>query len=304
MTDLNRKPNNLGCVIENNRRYCNETYHMPNDEAEQTRLNIIHQVYLILLNGNLTTVPITRDAPRILDIGTGPGDWVVEMSGQYPKATIVASDIGVFDAGIGHVDLPNVYFRLDDARGEWTYREPFDLVHLRGLSGAFQDWSYIYAQAFKHLNPGGYIEVSDADPAADTVTLPNSENSYLSIYTSAMRSAAETAGYPRDLSHLRPAMLSAAGFVDIQVLERELPIGLWPQDTREKTLGKMALIAVLEGLEAYSLRHLTATSKWTADEARDLCEKVKLELLAAKKMTVRIRILSGRKPISAKEQKT
>lgn len=271
---------------------------MPNDEAEQTRLNIIHQLYLILLNGKLTAAPITRDAPRILDIGTGPGDWVVEMSGLHPEATIIATDIGVFDAGIGHVDLPNVLFQLEDARDEWTYHEPFDLVHLRGLSGAFQDWSYIYQQAFKNLNPGGYIEVSDADPAADTLTLPNSNNSYLSIYASAMRSAAETAGYPRDLGHLRPAMLSAAGFVDVRVLEREGPIGLWPEDTLEKTLGKMALIAILEGLEAYSLRPLTATSKWTADEVRDLCEKVKVELMAAKRMTFRVRIMTGRKPIS------
>jgi SAM-dependent methyltransferase len=272
---------------------------MPNDEAEQTRLNIVHQIYLILLNGNLTAVPISSGAPRILDIGTGPGDWVIEMSALHPEATFIASDIGVFDAGIGHIDLPNVFFQLDDARDEWTYDQPFDLVHLRGLSGAFQDWRHIYEQAFKHLNPGGYIEVSDEDPAGDTVTLPNSNNSYLSIYASAMRSAAEAAGYPRDLSHLRPAMLSAAGFVDVRVLEREVPIGLWPVDIQEKTLGKMVLIALLEGLEAYSLRHLTATSKWTPDQVRDLCDKVKRELMTARKMTGRIRILTGRKPISS-----
>lgn len=305
VTDTNRKSsrsfpaNTIESITENSRRYCNESYHMPNDEAEQTRLNIIHQIYLILLNGKLTTAPL-GDTPRILDIGTGPGDWAIEMSGIYPEATIIATDIGVFDAGIGHIDLPNVSFELDDARDEWTYHEPFDLIHLRGLSGAFRDWSSIYDQAFKHLRPGGYIEVTDADPAGDTVTLPNCENSYLSIYASAMRSAAEATGYPRDLGHLRSSMLNDAGFVDVRVIEREIPIGLWPEDLQEKTLGKMVLIALLEGLEAYSLRHLTATSKWTADEVRDLCEKVKIELLTAKRMTGRIRIISGRKPISAK----
>lgn len=274
---------------------------MPNDEAEQTRLNITHQIYLILLDGNLTTVPITSDAPRILDIGTGPGDWAIDMSGLDPGATIIASDIGVFDTGICHIDLPNVVFQLDDARYEWAYDEPFDLVHLRGLSGAFRDWGYVYQQAFKNLKPGGYIEVSDTDPAANTINVPNSESSYLSIYASAMQSAAEVAGYPRDLSHLRPTMLSAAGFVDVRVFEREVPVGLWPGDLQGKTLGKMGLIALLEGLEAFSIRPLTATSKWTVDEVRDLCEKVKDELMAANKMTIRIRIISGRKPASTQQ---
>ncbi|EAW12500.1 class I SAM-dependent methyltransferase [Aspergillus clavatus NRRL 1] len=285
-------------VIENDRRYCNETYFMPNDEPEQTRLNIIHQVYLLLLEGSLTSVPITQNAPRILDIGTGPGDWAIEMSGMYPNATIVASDIGVFDGGLNDLDLPNVSFQLDDARRVWAYTEPFDLVHIRGLSGAFQDWNFIYQQAFQHLAPGGYIEVADTDPAADTVTLTHLDNSYFRDYTSAIRSAAEVAGSSRDLSHLRPCILSAAGFVDVQVTERTVPIGLWPEDPHEKTMGKMVLIALLEGLEAYGLRQLTATRNWTAEGVRDLCAKIKREIMMADKMTARVKIITGRKPIS------
>lgn len=271
---------------------------MPNDEAEQTRLNIVHQIYLILLDGKLTTVPITSDAPRILDVGTGPGDWAIEMSGLIPEATIIASDIGLFDTGICHIDLPNVTFQLDDAREEWVYSEPFDLVHMRGLSGAFRDWNFVYEQAFKNLKPGGYIEVSDIDPAGNTINVRNSESSYLSIYGSAMRSASELSGYPRDLNHLRPAMLSAAGFVDVRVFESEVPIGLWPADLQGKTLGKMGLIALLEGLEAFSLRPLTAMSKWTVDEVQDICKKVQGELITAGKVTLRVRIVSARKPES------
>ncbi|PLN75107.1 S-adenosyl-L-methionine-dependent methyltransferase [Aspergillus taichungensis] len=290
-------------VIENDRRYCNETYFMPNDETEQTRLNIVHQIYLILLDGKLTTVPLVKHAPRILDIGTGPGDWAIEMSSMHPSATIIASDIGVFDNGLGNVDVPNIFFQLDDAQGEWTYHEPFDLIHLRGLSGAFADWQSVYQQAFRHLGPGGFIEIADADPAADTLNFPHSGDSYLRIFASAMRSAAEAAGYRRDLSHLRPSALTAAGFTDVRVQERTLPIGLWPDDPREKTLGKMALIAVMEGLEAYSLRQLTATKKWTADAVRDLCAKVRDELMTAHRVTTRVHIVTARKPFARKQAK-
>lgn len=272
---------------------------MPNDEAEQTRLNITHQVCLILLDGNLINVPLAKKTARILDIGTGPGDWAIEMSAAYPGATIIATDIGVFDGGLGStIDLPNVSFQLDDARDEWTYHEPFDLIHLRGLAGAFSDWASIYKQAFRHLTPGGYIEITDADPAADSITFPDSGDSYLGIYASAMRSAAEASGHPRDLCHLVPDVLTKAGFSDVRIIERTIPVGLWPEGPREKTLGKMALIALLEGLEAYSMRHLTMTGNWTEDGVRDLCEKVKMELLATGRMACRVKTVTARKPFS------
>ena len=292
---------NIHVTVEHGRRYCDESYFMPNDETESIRLNIIHQIYLMLLDGKLTTVPLAKDEPRILDIGTGTGDWAVEMSRLFPKATIIATDIGIFDTGLAHIDLPNVFFQLDDAREGWTYHEPFDLIHLRGLSGAFNDWPAIYGQAIEH-NPGGYIEIADTDPAGDSVIFPNSESSYFHIYTGAMRSAAETLGYPRDLSHLKPNMLSAAGFVDVCVFDRTVPIGLWPEDLHEKTLGKLTLIPVLEGLEAYGLRSLTATG-WTADAARDLCEKAKMEIMSADRMTARVKFMTGRKPISRIQMK-
>lgn len=278
---------------------------MPNDETELTRLNIVHQIYLILLNGNLTTAPLSTPNPRILDIGTGPGDWAIEMSAAHPDATIIASDLSVFDSGLGHLSLPNVDFQLADAQSQWTYHDPFDLIHIRGLSGAFQDWPAIYAQAFTHLKPGGYIEVADADPAGDTISFPqaDTDSSHLRIYARALRAAAAEAGYPRDLRHLREEVLLAAGFVDVRVLERTIPIGLWPDDLQEKTLGKMAFIALLEGLEAYGLRSLTRSGRWTLQQARELCEKVKGECMAAGRLTARVRVVTGRKPVSGARKK-
>ena len=284
-------------MIENGRRYCNDTYFMPNDETEQTRLSIVHQIFLLLLDGELTKVPVPAGACRILDVGTGPGDWALEMAEQYPDAEIVATDISVFDSGPATIDMPNVYFQLDDAEDEWTYRDPFDLVHLRGLSGAFRDWSAIYRQAFQHLKPGGYIEVADADPAADAIHVPNApKDSYGSIFVAAMRSAADDVGYPRDGDHLRTRALTAVGFEEVRQSEMTVRVGTGPQDPRERTIGKMALVGLLEGLEARSLRPLTATGNWTADEVRGLCEQVKAELVSAPGLTLTVRFLTGRKP--------
>jgi hypothetical protein len=272
---------------------------MPNDEAEQTRLNIVHQIFLILLDGELTKAPVPRGVSRILDVGTGPGDWAVEMGEQYPNAEIIATDISVFDGGPGRIGLPNVQFQLDDAEDEWTYHEPFDLIHIRGLSGAFRDWDAVYKQSFKHLKAGGYIEVAESDPAADVTTFPTaSPDSYFNILIAAMRNIADAAGFPRARDNLRPSAFTSVGFVDVRVHDITLPVGTWPQDPRQKTLGKMALIGFLEGLEARSLRQLTATGKWTADEVRDLCEKVKREIVAAEGITASVRFVTARKPMS------
>ena len=293
-------------VEENGRRYCDGFHLMPNDEAELTRLNIIHQIYSAIFDGRLTTAPVTAESPRILDIGTGPGDWAIEMSAEYPNATIIASDLGVFDSGLAHLSLPNVDFQLADAQAEWTFHEPFDLIHLRGLSGAFQDWRKIYAQAFTHLKPGGYIEISDIDLTAITISLSHSSSdppatttpSYLHTYAEAVRSATQEAGYPRDLHHLCTELFTDAGFTDVNVLEHTIPIGLWPEDQNEKTVGKMALFVLLEGLEAYALRPLTRHARWSHEETLSLCENVKGELLAADRLTAPVRVVTAQKPHS------
>jgi hypothetical protein len=272
---------------------------MPNDEAEQTRLNITHQIFLILLEGQLTKAPVPVGASRILDVGTGPGDWAVEMGKMYPEAEIIATDISVFDAGPGILGLPNVQFQLDDAEEEeWTYHEPFDLIHIRGLSGAFRNWNAVYRQAFQHLKAGGYIEVAESDPAADNVKLPGNANSYFSILAAAMRNTAEAAGFPRDRDHMRPSALTSVGFVDVRVHDITVPMGTWPPDPRQRTLGKMALISFLEGLEARSLRQLTASGQWTAEAVRDLCEKVKREIVTSVGASISVRFVTGRKPMS------
>lgn len=271
---------------------------MPNDEPEQTRLSIVHQAFLILLDGKLTTASLPPDGPDyVLDVGTGPGDWAVEMGQRYPNTEIFATDISVFDGGPVMIGPPNVHFQLDDADDEWTYHKPFDFIHFRGLSGAFRDWRGVYEQAFKHLKPGGYIEVIDSDPAADIVTFANpNPDSYHNIYVSAMRTAADSLGYPRGREHLDCSLLTSIGFVDVKVQDMTVPIGTWPQDDRQRTLGKMVLISCLESLEARSLRPLTATGRWKVDDVRDLCEKVKQELMKSEGLTMSVRFVTAQKP--------
>jgi hypothetical protein len=67
---------------------------------------------------------------------------------------------------------PNLEFVVDDAEDVWTGQK-LDYIHIRMLSGAISDWHRLLRQAYDHLNPGGWLEVTefeidvhtDSDPA-------------------------------------------------------------------------------------------------------------------------------------------
>ena len=284
-------------VYENGRRYCNDTYFLPNDEIEQTRMNIVHQMHLILLDGRLTVVPPPPNTRRILDVGSGPGNWAIAMAEQYPDAEIVATDLSIFDSHFLSLAPPNILFEIDDAEREWTYHEPFDFIHIRHLTRSITDWPAFYAQAFRHLKPGGLIHIGESDISADCLRIPNdAPNSYSSIFCSAIESATEAAGFTRGLAHVSRSALSAAGFIDIRVFDMEYPIGTWPTDPQRKTLGKMALIGMMESVEAFSMRLLTKYVGWTAEDVLDLCDKVKMEVGQWERASCSMRYIIATKP--------
>ena len=209
---------------------------------------------------------------RVLDVGSGPGDWAIAMGERLPQAEIIATDICPYEP----LDVPqNVSFQIDDAAEEWTYTQPFDLIHMRGLTGAFRDWKFVYGQAFKHLADDGVLEIADWGP----IRLEASDDSYLNIYNSACQSAVEKAGYRFGLEHLQKADVESAGFSVMKSVSLEVPLGTWSSDPRKEAAGKMAMIATLEGLEAQSLRRLTQEREWKPEDVKDLCDKVKGELL-------------------------
>ena len=259
---------------ENGRRYCSETYFMPNDEAEQTRLAIAHQAYLSVLTDQLTLALIPRSTQRILDIGTGTGDWAIAMAERFPKAEIIATDIS--NAFQPLSAPPNVFFELDDAQNEWAYKEPFDFIHMRSLSGAFSDWNTIYAKVFKNLRQGGSFEIADCGLIHFKKETPNSNTS---IFNGAIQFAADKAGRPLGLNHLKKSMFDNAGLSVTKGRVFEVPLGTYDPHPQKKLAGKMSMIAALEGLEAVSLRLLTKQLGWKGEDVKKLCEKVQEEVM-------------------------
>lgn len=66
---------------------------------------------------------------------------------RYPSAEVVGTDLSPIQPSWVP---PNVQFQIDDAECEWTFaKDSFDLIHIRHLTGAIQDWPALIKQAFQ-----------------------------------------------------------------------------------------------------------------------------------------------------------
>lgn len=65
--------------------------------------------------------------------------------------------------------------------------------------------------------------------------------------------------------------LKDAGFVDVRVLKRKQPVGIWPKDPLLKKIGAMCLLNCETGYEAYGMAFLTRILEMDTDVALKLC---------------------------------
>lgn len=115
-----------------------------------------HFILEKLFGGRAHFAPL-QDPKKILDIGTGTGLWVLDMSEIYPDAEIEGTDLSPIQST--YVP-PNVRFVIDDANEEdWLHPpETFDFIHTRMMIGCFHDFAGIIRKSYKYLKPGGWLE--------------------------------------------------------------------------------------------------------------------------------------------------
>lgn len=166
---------------ENGRRYHayrDGRYLLPNDDAEQDRLDCHHHLWRLMVDGPLFRAPIGPQPQRVLDLGTGTGIWAIDFADEYPSAFVIGSDL----SPIQPTNVPqNCKFYVDDIEAEWTYgpEEKFDFVHGRALGGSIADFDKMYRQTFDNLNPGGWVEIQEYETvfySQDDPELKNAPN--------------------------------------------------------------------------------------------------------------------------------
>ncbi|KAK1656956.1 methyltransferase [Colletotrichum godetiae] len=294
------------------------TYHgsgvflMPNDESERARLEIQHQLFKLCLEGGLTAAKLPKDRPlNILDIGSGTGNWAVEMGEQYPLAKIMGVDIS---AALLPTTVPaNVAFEVEDATQDWAReKDSLDFVHMRNLvGGGVSDWKALFRQAYEHLKPGGQIEFAEVrtryfdliDSSGDEPAAPTVEEKDHGGMTACREfevrfsEMAKIAGVDFDPTPKIPAMFSDVGFEKVARWSDLVPIQAVGHD--EKMVRKGAQFAqMLEyGLENYSLA-VFAKGGWDENDTRSLLKRVHKESRdTANEAYGKVSFVTARKPL-------
>jgi SAM-dependent methyltransferase len=268
----------LDYKYENGRRYHayrEGEYPLPNDEQEQDRLDLIHHLHLLVLDGNLHLAPISKDVQRALDIGTGTGIWAINFADEYPSAEVIGTDLSPIQP---HWVPPNLRFEIDDAESEWAYESKFEFIHLRTMGGSIKDIPRLLRQAYDNLKPGGWIEWQEyeTDVTSDDDSFP--ENSSILQYYKILNEAAAKFGKTLNIAPTLKSSIEEAGFVNVVEKIFKAPIGPWAKDPKLKELGRWNLLAMHESLPPYTLKLFCGSLGWRKEEAEVFIAKVKGEL--------------------------
>ena len=205
-------------TYENGRRY--HAYHqgeypLPNDAREQERLGLLHHIWKLLLGGGLYTAPISKDLKRVLDFGTGTGNWAIDFADEFPSARVIGTDLSPIQPSWVP---PNCSFYLEDSDAEWSFEsdDAFDYIHGRAMGGSIKDWKMLYGEIYKHLKPGGWVEIQEYE----TWILPsNTEDElppHLLKWQQSINEASEKFGKNLNVAKDHKENMIAAGFVDVE----------------------------------------------------------------------------------------
>lgn len=201
---------------ENGRRYHaykEGEYVLPNDEAEQDRLDLQHHIYRLCLDGALHRAPI-KEPHKVLDIGTGTGIWAIEFADEYPSAAITGTDLSPIQPS--YVP-PNLKFYVDDFEQPWEFGEPkFDFIHWRSLCGSTARWAELYRKAYENLKPGGWLEVQEYNSWVYSDDDSMEKATWTVDWIQTLSALTVRFGKPMNVAALHKQWMPEAGFVDVK----------------------------------------------------------------------------------------
>ncbi|KAJ6110748.1 hypothetical protein N7486_002983 [Penicillium sp. IBT 16267x] len=255
-------------LIENGRRYQTlreSGYHVPADEQMFEAYESCHLMLMTLDSHNKNPlfyapvdkpkvclirstlmVTLTQIQQHILDIGTGKGSWAIDVADLFPDATVRGVDL--FPPPVTWIP-PNCILEVDDILQDWTWRDPFDLIHLRTLDSSFtgEQEDRLYKQCYDHSAPGGWIEQWEMSSFIECDDKSLAEDSVLRVWGPNLTKSAGKAGRKFGIMNTMQESIEKAGFKDVHIKDYKLPIGPWPRDEQLKEAGTASFHHWTEG---------------------------------------------------------
>ncbi|OIW22902.1 S-adenosyl-L-methionine-dependent methyltransferase [Coniochaeta ligniaria NRRL 30616] len=294
-------------VYENGRRYHayrSGQYVLPNDEAEQERLDLQHHIWRLLLQGALYSAPLKIPALgepgaadfRILDLGCGTGIWAIDMADEFPGASVFGVDLSPIQPDW----VPNnCRFHVDDYEDEWTYRddEKFDYIHGRALSGTVADWARFYRQVRTHLKPGGWCEMQEYDAWIFSDDDSFERAPWTKSWVEKLDEASKMYGKQINVARKQKQWMIDAGFEDVTERVIRIPVGPWAKDPALKELGRFEQLHMQMSAASHTPALFTRVYSWSELQVQLLIEGVKREFRSRDlRLITSYRFITGRSP--------
>ncbi|KAF4467285.1 mRNA 3 -end-processing YTH1 [Fusarium albosuccineum] len=224
-----------------------------------------HAAELRVLDDKLYVSPIKEGVQNVLDVGTGTGIWAIQFADEHPSAEVIGVDI----SPIQPAWVPaNLEFQIDDVNLEWTFRERFEFIHARRMTGSITDWYDFAKQAFDASKCDGYFECHEISMRfmSDDGTLEgcNVMKQWRDFWVKVGNELNRSFKVAED-GTLSKAMRSA-GFADVKTHVYKMPVGLWPKDPQYKEVGRYTRAALDEDLEGFVLRPAIEVLGWSMEK--------------------------------------
>jgi len=192
--------------------------------TEMARLINLDRVLTQSMGGPLVGVPDLSRLRNILDLGCGPGGWVLDVAFELPDADIEGVDISRIMVDYANArartqQLPNASFGVMDITLPLDFPDSaFDLVNARFLTGVLPrvHWPGFIAECTRVLRPGGIIRLTELIDSGVS-TSPAFEQLQSLIYQALWRTGYgfSVDGRTLGMTHAIPRLLRAAGYQDL-----------------------------------------------------------------------------------------
>ncbi|KAH7928983.1 S-adenosyl-L-methionine-dependent methyltransferase [Leucogyrophana mollusca] len=210
-------------VERNHHSYEGAHYVFPADEIERERLNLLHRIFTKAYEGRLVFPPITlKPGDRVLDSGTGSGAWITDCAKKEANSVLfhgVDIESKLFPDLAEHQNISLSVANLTHLPSEWTNR--YSLVNQRLMVAALTDaeWDLAVKEMFRVTRPGGWVQLTEV------AGWKGGEASQQML--DAARAMFASRGLDIDSPLRVSGRLKEAGFENIHVEERTIPLGRW-----------------------------------------------------------------------------
>ncbi len=302
------------------------SYPLPSHSAshESARLNVQHELSLLDLDGALllSSFPpqpeISTDvhAPpfRDADIGSGTGVWAAEFARQNPSTHVVGLDLGLPSLSSDAPSPANLHFAIADIETPWPTdgpaAGPFDLVHGRQVLLNLRNPSAALRRAWDNMKPGAIIEFREFwNPmVSELAELEGAKHKVplLVEWHCGTVAAAAALGCDHGFAAKLPSALKDAGFVDVRVVDRVVPLGGWVpsggnQDERTQRMDDLLREMIRVGAPGMTSEMFVRGLGWSEESATKYAGRVLQELerrdLGSDRIYARFRIACAMKPM-------